>query len=368
MTTFAEIDADLLKRLTEEAETALSIHIPVDPAMRDVRAPETRLRNLLRTAEDRLKERSLTRAQRHTILEPVHRFAAEADFAHHRDPGLAIYSNGKVNIVLSLVETPPELVSVGRVFHLKPLLPALARARRLHCLAVASGKARLLSGTPFTWTELPLEPPTASLSASLDSDPAASSPDRREPLTEELLTQNLVRVTEAAARVLGDDPAPLVLVAEPKIAGHIPLKHLAQPVVRLELNPYSLDTDELWRRAADLATSGIDDEINELVDRAQARLRGGEPTASRRPEEILAAAYEGRVEIVLVASDKALWGQYTQGQKVRADGGQTKDDEDLLNRAAVVTMRLGGRAYAVPHTRLPLNDTLGTEAAALFRY
>jgi hypothetical protein len=56
------------------------------------------------------------------------------------------------------------------------------------------------------------------------------------------------------------------------------------------------------------------------------------------------------------------------GQKVRADACQIKGDEDLLNRAAVVTLRLGGRAYAVPHTRLPLNDKLGTQAAALFRY
>ena len=175
-------------------------------------------------------------------------------------------------------------------------------------------------------------------------------------------------MVQAVARVLGDDPGPLVLVAEPEVAGHIPLKHLVQPVLRLELNPFALDVDELWRRAADLATSGIDDEIDALVDRARARLQGGEPTASHRPEEILAAAYEGRVDTVLVASDKALWGQFIPGQKVRADRGQSKGDEDLLNRAAVTTMRMGGRAYAIPHIRLPLNEALGTEIAALLRY
>jgi hypothetical protein len=368
MTRLAEINANLIARLTDEAEVALSIHMPVESAVRDVRAPKARLRNLVRTAERRLQERGLTRGQCETILDPVRRFAAEVDFAHHRDPGLALHSDGRFSAVLTLAETPPELVSAGRVFHIKPLLPALARARRLHCLAAASDKVRLFSGTPFSWTELRLEPPTAELAANRDSEPAAGFPKTREPLTAKLLTSDLVRVAEAVAQALGDDPAPLVVVAEPGIAGHFPFRHLSQPVLRLEFNPFALDTDELWRRAADLAASGIEDEINDVVVRAEERLQGGELTASRRPEEILAAAYEGRVDTVLVASDAALWGQYNLGQKVRADGGQTQSDEDLLNRAAVVTLRLGGRAYAIPQIRLPLNTTLGTQMAALFRF
>jgi hypothetical protein len=93
------------------------------------------------------------------------------------------------------------------------------------------------------------------------------------------------------------------------------------------------------------------------VDSPQARLQSGVP----RPP---VAPYEGRVETVLVASDRpsgasTRWVRKSAPMPVRSKATRT---------GRRCTLRLGGRAYAVPHTRLPLNDKLGTQAADLFRY
>ena len=72
-----------------------------------------------------------------------------------------------------------------------------------------------------------------------------------------------------------------------------------------------------------------------------------------RLEEILAASLEGRVDRVVVAEDEALWGRFELGQSLAVHGKPGPDDEDLLNQAAVLTLRNGGRAFAAPRERMP---------------
>ncbi|MDQ2803660.1 MAG: hypothetical protein M3Y41_13640 [Pseudomonadota bacterium] len=368
MTELAKITPDLVQRLTAEAETALSILLPIDTAVRDVRAPEALLRNLLRRAEEVLEQRGLDHEQREALLAPARLFATEADFSSHRAPGLAIFSNGAMSDVVSLTESPPELAAAGRVFHIKPLLPALARIRRFHCLAVSADRAQLFSGTPHDWAEVSLSVPSIDVVVTSGGTRGDKDAERRGKQRDVVLAEYLQPIAATAASRLGDDPAPLVLVAAPEIAGHFPTTRITQPMLRLEMNPFAVPEDELWRRAADLVGSGIEAEIDDAIGRVEARLNAEESTASRRPEEILIAAYEGRVDTVLVAADAELWGQFNMGQTIRADRIQGEGDEDLLNLAAVMTLRQGGRAFAVPRDRLPLSSAYGTEAAALMRY
>ncbi len=94
-------------------------------------------------------------------------------------------------------------------------------------------------------------------------------------------------------------------------------------------------------------------EIEAIAVIGNARLGSAEPTVAIRLEEILLAAREGRIDTVIVAQDESLWGNITADGQVVAHGTPGPDDEDLLNLAAVLTLRNGGRAFALPRARLP---------------
>jgi hypothetical protein len=365
------IDNETLHELVSEGELAATIYLPIDPEQRDARAPAARLRNLIGETEERLRRRGAEQSRSEAILRAVSDFADATDFESHRERGFLLFASPTGLRSFSLPEQRPELVVVGNFFHIKPLLHLIARNRRFHILALATGRVRLLEATPFAWTELRLgDLLPLDLAAEVDSRLAAEAAPGGQSLEElrtELLAQDPHHVAEAVRIRLGSDQAPLLLVAEPKVAGHFSkLAHLPQMLAdKLEINPFALPTEELHRRAVEHLLPLIDGERNAVLDSINARLGTAEPTVAIRLEEILTAAREGRVDSVVVADDEVLWGTFDmESGTVTGRGTPGIADEDLLNEAAVLTMRHGGRALAAPTEMLPRR----APAAALLRF
>ena len=105
-------------------------------------------------------------------------------------------------------------------------------------------------------------------------------------------------------------------------------------------------------------------DLSAVLDQVNARLGAAEPTVSIRLEDILAAAFEGRVDAVVVAENETLWGKFRPGEPLEAHESADGLDEDLVNLAAVQTLRTGGRAFSVPRAHMPRQAA----AVALFRY
>jgi hypothetical protein len=303
-------------------------------------------------------------ARRDAVLAPA-RAVLDGNLAEHRDAGVALLLAADRSETVALPEPPPELVVVGRDMHIKPLLPMLARNRRFHILALSAAQARLLTATPLVWEERALTALPPDAQAELDSRPAAEG-DALDQARMALLTQEPRRIVHALRAALGSDSAPIVLAAEPHVAGRfMKAAHMPNLLVQtIPVNPFALTDAELHAKAVDLITPLIDAELNTVLDQVNARLGTAEPTVSLRPEEILTAAREGRVDAVVVAADDALWGSRGPDGTILAHGHQVPGDEDLLNLAAVATLRTGGRAFAVPVSRLPRD----AKAAALLRF
>ena len=66
----------------------------------------------------------------------------------------------------------------------------------------------------------------------------------------------------------------------------------------------------------------------------------------------------------MVESGQAVWGSYDSEVRAVYTHGSPEKHEDLLNELAVVTLRSGGRTFAVPRERMPRP----VPAAATFRY
>jgi hypothetical protein len=132
----------------------------------------------------------------------------------------------------------------------------------------------------------------------------------------------------------------------------------------LVLNPDAFEDKELHLRALALLNPVLDRERVLVTERITARLGAAQCNVAIKLEEILTAAEAGRVDALLVAEGKTLWGSFTQGNGVRAHGRPSPGDEDLLNLAAVATLRNGGRVFALPGAAMPRE----APAAAALRY
>ncbi len=357
------IAPDTLRALLEPADPMLTVYVRFDPDQRDLRGPEADLRRLIAEAGAQLAEYGVSSEDRQALLAPLEELAP--GLADHRDPGLAIFARGGSTEVVQLPEALPEMVVVGRHAHLKPLLPALARYRRYHILALSSARARLVTATPYSWEERRLEAVPAAQQAELDSLPAGD-PAARDAERMRLITADPNRVAHAVRAALGQDAGPVVLVAEPQVAGHF-IKGAALPGLLADsvaVNPFALADEELRSRALAVIEPVLRAEADAVLEQVQARLGTAERNVAIRLEEILAASMEGRVDAIVVASDETLWGRYTPGHVVAADGHRARGDEDLINMAAVQAMRTGARAFARPRAELPRQ----VPAAATLRF
>lgn len=382
------IDRATLTRLVAGADPAVSIYLPIDPERRDMRDPEARLRGLIEAAEQSLARRGMRPQQTAELLAPAHAVLDDPDLPRHRHHGRVFFLAPSLSQVFTLYESMPQDVTVGHNFLLRPLLPMLAHERRFHILALTAGGARLWDATPYSLSEH-----KAALPAGVDevvaesevqsyvqfnpiarprSGPAvpvvkAHGTESPEDVRKAQLLEYLHRVAAAVSRELGEDPAPLVLVAEPEIAGHF--RKLGKPAQLYEagllINPHGLADSDLLARVVELLRPVLEREIEGVLDQANARLGTAEPTVAIRLEEILPAAYDGRVDAVVVAADEMLRGRFDpEARTVRAGGASNGEGEDLLNEAAVVSLRNGGRAFALPRERIPRR----APAVATLRY
>lgn len=368
------IDSATFDRLLTPVSCGVSIYMPLDPTERDQRVPDARLRMLIGTAEARLERCTIESRGRNELLDSLRTFAGSVDFARHRTPGLAIFAaaateGGDTIQVIPLPRSPDEIVVAGPDFHVKPLLPLIAENQRFSILALSKANVRLLSATSFTWQEVPLDSLPHEAQASLDSRLAADvAPGGHGPedARKELVVASPQNIASAVKAAIGEDPAPLVLVADPRVAGaflqQVEIRQIhSQP---LHLNPFAFTDAGLHAKVLELIRPMLDADLNAVLDQVNARLGTAEPTVAIRLEEILTAGREGRIEAVVVAGDEALWGRLTAEGGVIARGTPNPDDEDLLNLAAVLSLRQGGRAFAAPRERIPRQ----VPAAATLRF
>jgi hypothetical protein len=368
------IDAKTFNRLLAPVACGISIYLPIDTEQRDKRAPQARLRTMVDRAQALLERCEIEPPEQASLIDSLSGVVDGVDFARHRDPGLAIFAACQMDgnsllEVVSLPQSPPELLTTGTDCHIKPLLPLIAANQRFGILALSKANVRLLTATPFTWAELKLETLPVEAQAELDSRPAvegAPGEDAAQDARRNLLVSSPHYIEAAVKAAIGDDPAPIVLVADSHVAGHFRQQVEISQIHEqwLDLNPFALSDTELHARALDVIRPQLDVALNAVLEQVVARLGTAEPNVAIKLEEILMAAREGRVDAIVVAEDEAVWGCVKPDGSVLAHGTPVPRDEDLLNLAAVLTLRNGGQAFAVPRERIPRQ----VPAAATLRF
>jgi hypothetical protein len=341
-----------------------------------------RWKNLLRRAEELLTARGMRATAVQELLRPATHLVDDVAFWKGQSDGLAFFLAPGLARRYRVPLPLAELVVVGERFHLKPLLPLLARDGRFYVLAISQNRVRLLQGSAHAVDEVDLKGVPANLAEALRFH------DRDEPLRfhgrptssggwgaifsgqgvgiddhKDDLLRYFQQIDRGLHELLREAKAPLVLASVEYLwpiyrqANTYP--HLLDQGVGG--NPDRLSAQELHGRA----WAVVGPAFQKARDSAAAQydqLSGTGRTANDLAE-VVGAAVQGKVETLFVARDVERWGTFdaAAGSLVIHDRQQV-GDEDLLNLAALHTLQHRGTVYAVDGREVPGH----TPVAAIF--
>jgi hypothetical protein len=380
---------ELGELLAAPADTAVSIFIPTFRAGRETEQSPIYLKNMLSEAEEQLREREMRTPDIAALLEPARKLIDDPLFWSEQSEGLALFltAAGLRSFRLPLHFEP--LAVVGERFYIKPLLPLLAADGRYTILALSQNEVRLLRGTQHTVEELDLEGAPGSLAEALRFDDPESTlqfhaatnnpsgPDGRSPIyhgqgvgtgdEKENLLRYFHKLDAGLAELLHDERAPLV------VAG---VDYLLPIYAEANTYPYLVGegvagNPEEWSAAElqERAWAVVEPFFAQGREKAEARFRQldgqGSEQAARDLTEIAAAAANGRVETLFVATGVQRWGTFDAAANTATWHDQPQaGDQDLLDFAAMHTLTNSGTVYALDPQEMPVGSTI----AAILRY
>lgn len=362
----------------------LTLYLPTHRFGPETVRDHNTLEQLLRQAREQLTALG-GEAESSRFLRPVEQLIANEELWQHSLDGLAIFlAPGFLRLVRAATPFAPA-VEVGERFVVAPLIAALPPLERLYVLALSRKAVRVLEVTAHGQRPLAIEGLPANMDAALGyrqyysevqlHSAGSRGLGRRAAMVhghgdadEEHLERDLVqyfRKVAAALRTLPDPEAPLVLAT---VREQVPLFHQAcsdhrlfdRPILG---NPDDLGDTELAARARELV---LDDAIDRRRSAALERFQQlGEHRTSVDVGEIVSAAWQGRIDTLMVPAGVHRWGHYLPDLcQVEMHRERELGDEDLVDLAVVKTWSQGGEVLAIPPTMAPA----GAALSAILRY
>ncbi len=376
------LSRETLRALAAEVNgVCVSFYLPMNRATAAQEGP-IRLRNLIRTAEERLVARGIRAAEAREILGPAERLAGDSDFWRRPGDGLAAFICGARLHTLRLPLAFDEVVYVGDRTHITPLLPLFTGSGRFFVLALSQNQVRLLQGARDGVSTVMVEGMPTSLAEALKYDEVEKQSQIRslgggggqrgptvgygeEVDEKERLLRYFQLVNRPVHDRLREETAPLVLAAVDYL---MPIYRDANTYPQLLPegvvgNPDDASPEDLYMRARAVVTPYFQRAQADAVARYQAQAGTG-GTASG-VEEVVAAAATGRVDTLLIGVGEHRWGSFDPGtMTVERHASPRPDSVDLLDVAATETLLKGGSVFGVPVEEIPADSAL----VAVLRY
>jgi hypothetical protein len=373
--------------LRHSGKPCLSIYMPTHRTAGPRREDVTRLKNLLREAEDRLVILGLRRTKAKDFLEPARHLLEDESFWTYEGEGLALFMFPGVFRPYRLPLAFGEFVTASDHFHMKPLVPIVGSNGIYYVLSIGKKEVKLFRGTRFELKELELPEGTPhSLADTLKDDvyekhlnyhagtgavpggrPSVtyhSDEDKKDSFKQEI-TRYFRALDKHVRSILDNGKAPLVLAG---VAYYLPLYREATNYPRLvdkavEGTPHQHARDELrrcsWKLVEPIFSKSQEDARRAFAGALEAK------QALDDPEKVLQAAYQGNIKTLFSVRDRSLWGAFDahSGRLVEHQKRYPEDDE-LTDSAISQTLKHGGKAYVVEPGEFPENFVLG----AMCRY
>jgi len=358
----------------------ISLYVPAVPGAGTLAGEFARCTELLRTAAAGLTGATMTLAKAEELLQSHWDLVEQSAQAQKHARGCAIFMAGNFFDCHWLAEPVTPRAVIGRVFYVRPILPLLTAAERFFVLALSQKHARLLEGTRDGMEKVKIQIVPANLrddlarqdfqrQAQFHTASRASVGKRGSVFygTDINLKERVLHffrtVDRAVSRALKGQSAPLVLAAVdylfPLYQAANSYPHLAERCVAG--NPDFLSPNALHAAASKIAAAHREETRAAALEMYR-KLVNTERT-SGNVREIVVAAERGRVRFLFLPPAGEQWGSFVLPETVHVHKQQEPGDDELLNLAAVLTLRHEGQVYVVPAEEL----REGAALAAVFR-
>ncbi len=378
---------ELRALLTADGEPAVSIYMPTHRTG-DILQDPIRLKNLLRVAEERIVNSGVRPPEAVRLLAPAQNLLPDTYFWQHQSDGLALFIAPGVFHSYRVPQAFPELLVIGRRFHVKPLLPLFSTDGLFYVLALSQKRVVLLQCTRDSMRQITPESVPESLAEALRYD----QPEKQTQIHEvgsaipalggkpaatfhgagvsaDYEKTNILRFFQMIDRglheVLREENAPLVLAAVEYLHPIYRQANTYQHLIRegIEGSPQDAKLEVLHQEAWRLAEPYIMRDINEALTQYQGA--SGTGRAVSDVEQVVLASWDKRVSVLFVAADTQQWGMFDQEKRAaRLLEKQEPGSEDLLDFSAAHTLINGGAVYTLEPEKVPDRNP----AAALLRY
>ena len=380
------ITKDLVKQLlATDLTPCLSLYMPAHRSHPDNQQDPIRFKNLVKQLEESLLLK-YSSAEAQKLLRPLEAMADDNDFWNHTSEGLGVFCANGFFKTVGLPIAVAELAVVADSFHTKPLRQYLQSTDRYHVLGLSLHEIHLYEGNQHSLVEVKLHADiTKSMEeltgnedvkekhltvASYGGTRGESSHHGHGGYKEEVDkdTERFFRSVAGEIAEFYSKPTrwPLILAALPE--HHSLFRQVSKnPMLLPEgitLNPDTLTKEKLVSKAWEIMEPEYLKKLDNLAGKfMQARVNG---KGSDDYKEIAVAAVEGRVETLIIESDRIIPVRITNlvtGNTQKKDIQNPKVD-DLLDDMGELVTRMGGHVMVFPTDRMPSK----TGMAALFHY
>jgi hypothetical protein len=361
---------------------SISIYMPTQRAA-DTQQNSIRFKTLVQKSESTLSDYQYKDANK--LLAEAKKLYNDIAFWNQRSDGLAMFISPESFKIYLLPHVFDELVVVTRRFHLKPLIPVISSNAHFYVLAVSQNNIRLLRCTHDSAEELKTGAMPASVHEFLKYDTDKKHLQFHTRVKEggsgnrpaifhgqgvgfdekDNLLRFFKEIDKGLQTELKDETAPLVFAGVDHLFPIFKNKNSYQHLLDEAItgNPDELKAEELKTKAWKIVAPLFRQEEQEAAKR-YTDLQHTNSTSCEL-NEIISAAYFGRVDFLFVAKGVQAWGRFDdKNNKVVVHNEKEPEDEDLLDLAAVLTIANSGQVFAVKPPEVPDKGL----AAAVFRY
>ena len=316
------------------------------------------------------------------LLQPAQALLDDSDFWNHQHDGLAVFVAADDFHYYSLPFSVEELLVVAQSYYVKPVLPLFTNNGHYYILAISQNEVRLFEGTRYGVAQMALpDGIPANMEEALRLDGPQKSLQMHSgdgggmfhgqgPGDEEQkvwIEQYLNLVDISLKEIFREQNAPLVLAGVDYLLPMYRKVSEYRNIMEEGITggPEQLRPEELQKQAWHIVETYFHQETKKAVEQFQQL--ADTDKATDNIEEIVAAAFNGRVDKLILSVENQIWGAFNpkDGKVSRSSNGQSKEyNLALLDFAAMNTLQNGGTIFTLSQDEMPTDSPI----AAVFRY
>ena len=370
-----------------QRELCISLYIPANSAdsveanrQKDFIGFKSKLQQLTAL----LKERNIDQTVIESMLKPGYDLVRSEDFWANLSQGLAVFVADGFFRYIKLPVTPKEELLLNSTFYLTPLIPVITSKDYFYVLVLSKKQATLYRADSFGMQHVPVKGMpngvedvvhfeqkddealfrTETIGAGSGASYHGIGTGRPEPKAN--LAMYFDEVDETLwNEVLHNENVPLLLVGVEYL---IPIyKQVAKykPIWEGAVtgNHEHENITSLYQQVREKITPYLQERETKALNTYANQSATG--LTSSIVEDIIPAAYYGRVSQLFALKNEHIWGSFAEmNNQLTLHPSQEEADECMVDKAVIKTLMNGGEVFILPAEKMPG----GSKLAALMRY